>query len=511
MTIHQSEDDIKKSVVDSMRTPSEDIARHILMKAGMNPDTIQKGITTQSGLVAYDLQGPAKNLYPVLTPLRNAIARVGGGVGVATNWKVVSGLIGSGFDATGWVPEGQRAGSMSYSTAPKAASYVTLGEEDWVSFEAINAGRTFEDVNATSKMRLLQKMMLKEENAILGGNASLNLGTPATPTLAAAGTGATLPALTYSVIVVALTYEGVQNSKLATGVATTRTITGADSSTFTLNGGSSIKSAAATQAVTLGQTLSATVTAIQGACGYAWFVGAAGSETLQAITAINSVTFSAPLTAGRQAATAVGAADYSSNNGLAFDGLLTTALLPGNSAYVKILATGTAGIGTQLTASGAGSVTEIDDMLQAMWDNYRLSPTVIYVNSQELRSITKKVLSSGSTSLLNYFTSAEGGAVKLAAGGAIETYYNPYTGQKIPVKVHPNLTAGTIIGWAANLPAQYQSSEVPNVAEIKTRADYYAIDWPLTTRKRQHGVYAEETLAVYAPFAMGVITNVAPG
>ena len=31
--------------------------------------------------------------------------------------------------------------------------------------------------------RLLQKMMLKEEMAILAGNASLLLGTPATPTV----------------------------------------------------------------------------------------------------------------------------------------------------------------------------------------------------------------------------------------------------------------------------------------------------------------------------------------
>ena len=48
-------------------------------------------------------------------------------------------------------------------------------------------------------LRLLQKMMLKEEMAILAGNASLALGTPATPALSAAGAGATLPAATYSV------------------------------------------------------------------------------------------------------------------------------------------------------------------------------------------------------------------------------------------------------------------------------------------------------------------------
>jgi hypothetical protein len=39
----------------------------------------------------------------------------------------------------------------------------------------------------------------------------------------------------------------------------------------------------------------------------------------------------------------------------------------------------------------------------------------------------------------------------------------------------------------------------------------YQLDWPIVTRERQVGVYAEEVLAVYAPFAMGVISNIANG
>src|SRR6185312_3416232 len=132
-------------------------------------------------------------------------------------------------------------------------------------------------IQATMAMRLLQKTMLKEEMAILAGNTSLALGTPATPTLAAAGSGATLPAATYSVIVVALTLEGYRNSSLAGGVATSKSVTGADGKTFTINGGSSNKSAGATQAVTLGQTLSATVAAVAGAVAYAWYIGTVGA------------------------------------------------------------------------------------------------------------------------------------------------------------------------------------------------------------------------------------------
>src|SRR5579884_3294315 len=233
-------------------------------------DAIGKAISTATGLVAFDLQAPAKNLYPVMTPIRNALPRVGGGTGTATNWRQVSQIIGSGFDAMGWVPEGQRSGQMSYTTANKTATFVTIGEEDAATYEAISAGRHFEDIQARMSYRLLQKMMLKEEMAILAGNASLQLGTPATPTLSASGSGATLPAATYSVIVVALTLEGWKNSSLSGGVATTKNITGADGKSFTLSGGSSNKSTNTTQAVTLGQTLFASTPAIQGAVAYAW-------------------------------------------------------------------------------------------------------------------------------------------------------------------------------------------------------------------------------------------------
>jgi hypothetical protein len=487
-----------------------------LLKAALgNPSAeLAKTISTATGLVPFDLQAPAKNLYPVNTPIRNRLPRVGGGQGTATNWKQITAVTGSGYDAMGWVAEGQRTGRMSYSAVNRSASYVTLGEEDNVTFEAISAGQGFEDVRSTGTMRVLQKMMLKEENALIFGNSSLALGTPGTPTLAAAGSGATLPALTYSVIVVALTGEGFRGASLAGGVPTSQTVTGADGATYTLNGGSSNKSTAATQAITLGQTLSCSVAPVTGAVAYAWFVGAASSEKLERITTINSATFSAPLVGGTRQAASTITADSSRNASLAFDGLMTHAF-SGTGAYVRTLATGTAGTGTTLTASGRGTISEIDEMLQTMWDTNQVSPDVIYVNSQELKNITNKALAGPGTSpLLQVFTPPEQGYPGLMAGGVIGFYFNPFTmggGMRIPVMIHPSLPPGTILAWADNLPAQYQNNNVPRTAEVKVRRDYYQLDFPIRTRAQEFGVYAEEVLAVYAPFAMGVITNIANG
>jgi hypothetical protein len=484
---------------------------------GLMKDSLAKTVTVSTGLTAYDLQAPAKNLYPTITPLRNSIPRVARlNPGDAARWRTINSIIGSGYDAMGWVPEGQRSASMNYQAVLVTAPYLTIGEEDTVTFEAEAAAQGFEDIDATATLRILQKTMLKEEHALVGGNTSLALGTPGTPTLSASGTGATLPAATYSVIVVGLTFEGYSNSSLSGGVATTKTITGNDGNTYTLSGGSSMRSANVTQAVTLGQTLYAAAPIVNGAVAYAWFVGPVGSETLQQITTINSAAFSAQLTSGQQAATLI-TADNSRNQTLAFDGLLTVGFNPVNSAYVQALASGTAGTGSFMTPSGRGSVVEIDNMLQEMWNNYRLSPTVIYVNAQEQKNITNKCLTNASGPLLHYNVAADVDNSRpygVSASGVVRWYYNPFSvdgGFDIPLKVHPDLPPGTILAYCERLPVWYQSNQTPNVAEVMTRRDYYRIDWPIVTRAREFGVYAEETLAVYAPFGVGILTNIGNG
>jgi hypothetical protein len=500
---------IAQTTEETLRLTKESLA---------HPDeALAKNVTIATGLSAYDLQAPAKNLYPTITPLRNSIPRVQRvNPGDAARWRTISSIAGSGFDAIGWVPEGQRSASMSYVANLQVAPYMTLGEEDTVTFEAEAAAQGYEDINATATLRLLQKTMRKEETGLLGGNASLALGTPATPTLAASGSGATLPAATYSVIVAALTLEGYSNSSLAAGVATAKTITGNDGNTYALNGGSSNKSANATQAVTLGETLFATVGNVVGAVAYAWYVGPSGSETLQAITTINSLAIAAPLASGQQAVSAI-TDDCSRNSTLAFDGLLTIGFNPANSAYVEAMSAGTAGTGSFLTASGRGSVVEIDNMLLEMWSAYRLSPTVLYVNAQEQKNITNKCLTNSSGPLIRYNVTADadrGGPYGVSASGVVRWYYNPFSvdgGFDIPIMVHPGLPPGTMLAYCERLPVWYQSNETPNVAEVLTRRDYYRIDWPVRTRRREFGVYAEEVLAVYAPFGVGILTNIGNG
>jgi hypothetical protein len=477
-------------------------------------DGLQKAetITTSDGLVAYDLEAPAKNLYPVLTPLRNRIPRIQkrSGAGTGAHWKEVTAITGSGITSMAWVPEGQRAARMSLTTQDRSASYVTLGEEADLSFEAESAAAGFEDVMASTGMRLLQALMIKEEYAILGGNRSVALGTPEAPTVTTESTGGSIGAGTYNVAVVALTLEGYKAASVSGGVKQQETITGQDSKTFNLNGGSSNKSSTTSTGALSGTTnvINATVTAIKGAVAYAWYAGEDGSETLQAITTINSVQLTS-LSTGNQALSAI-SADRSKNASYAFDGLLYAAF-NSSQAYYKAMATGDAGSGTGLTASGRGSIDEIDTMLEAFWSNYRISPEEIYVNAQELRNITSKVLTGSGTPMIRFNFDINAQNPQVVAGQVVGYYFNPFSmdgGQLVPIRLHPNLPAGTLFSWAENLPGHYQSANVPFTARMQCRRDYYQIPWPLVTRARETGVYAEEVLKVYAPFALGIITNI---
>jgi hypothetical protein len=485
----------------------------------MGTNNLQKALTTASNEVNYDLQAPAKDLFPVITPLRNRIPRVLGNGGTATHWKSIYGITASpGL----WVPEGQRAGRQNTVAIDVAASYKTIGVEDNVTEEAINAAIGFEDVMARMTLRLLEGAMMKEEMAILFGNGSVSLGSTqgaigTITTTNAAVSGATLPGspTTYYAAVVALTGEGWINAGAISGAAGASTlsgattVTGADGNTYTVNGGSSIASAQASQAITLGQGLGLSIPAIAGATAYAWFLGTttgAANLKLEFITTANSILITTPLAGTSTVVASQFTTDTTTNSNYGFNGLFYSAVKSGSGAYYNSVAAG-----ATLTAGGRRNISEIDVMLKSMWDNHRVSPSVMLVNSQEIQTITNKTMNNSSQPLL---LPQGNDPYAVVAGGQVTGYYNPFTmggSTVIPIMLHPYCPPGTIMTWTENLPAQYQNTNTPNVVEMHVRKEYVQTFWPRITRTRDVGVYVEETLAVYAPFAMGIITNLTAG
>ena len=79
-------------------------------------------------------------------------------------------------------------------------------------------------------------------------------------------------------------------------------------------------------------------------------------------------------------------------------------------------------------------------------------------------------------------------------------------GASIDIMLHPNVPPGTILFISRAVP--YPLSNVGNVLQMKTRRDYYQIEWPLRTRMYEYGVYFDGVLQNYFPPAFGMITNI---
>lgn len=490
--MHVQSDTAIQQVLDAIKTAQTAEAGNAF-KA-----TFEQSGSPTTGLTYYDLEAGAKVLYPVLTPLRNEIPRVSGRGGTQANWKAVTGINTTGVRVG--VSQGKRGGVIAISTADQSASYKGIGLESSATFEAGYAAGEFDNVRARAVQGGLQSLMIQEEFALLGGNGSMALGTAPTPSVAVASSGGTLDATQY-VRVVALTLEAFVNGSVAGGVAGSITRTNADGTTDTFGGGTSQRSNAATATISSGSAnkVTATVAPVRGAVGYAWYWGpTSGSEVLGAITTVPSTVITAAAT-GTQVSTDH-TADNSINN-LIFDGLLTQAMKTGSNSYYKNLA------GAGLTADGAGGIVEIDEALQHFWDRWRLAPDTMWVSSTEALAMSKKILDGKSNGAFRIVINPEQGG--MIGGVMIATYLNRFGmagASQVKIRLHPNMPAGTVLFTTRELP--YALNDVTNVMQVKTRQEYYQIEWPLRTRAYEYGVYADEVLQHYFPPSMGVISGI---
>ena len=467
--------------------------------------------TATIGIQNYSLEVPAKSLFPVLTPLRNRIPRRPADGGNQANWKAFTGINTGNLDIG--LSDGNRGAVMSSTTAEYAAAFRQIGLEDYVTRAARLAAEGFMDLLSRAQTNLLWATMIGEEKLDLAGNNSLALGKPSQPTVADSSTGGAIPYNTaVSVIVAPLTLQGLTSGSVAGGVRGAVTRSNADGSSDTYGGGTGIPSTA--RVVTTANdasnahSLSAIVSVVQGAMGYAWFWGASGSEVLGALTTINSLVITTAAGTGTQTAASLGASD-NSTNALVYDGIMTQAMKTG-AGYFASLATGTAGTGTPLTADNKGGVVEIDTALKWFWDYFRLSPNTLWVASQEEGNITQKVLTAGTSGAQRFMINTDQGNV--TGGDMVTSYLNKFSmdgAKRLAIRIHPNLPAGTMFFDTETLP--YPMSDVDAILVKRLREDYRAEVWPQTKRKVEFSVSFDGVLQNYAPFAFGVITNIGNG
>ncbi len=106
--------------------------------SSLNKTTIsQSTISGVAGnLNAFDLRGPALQLYPVITPLRNRLPRQVSDRGdLATRWKAITGVNTQGFELG--VQVGRRSAEMSVTELDYTAAYAGIGLEGSIDWEAV--------------------------------------------------------------------------------------------------------------------------------------------------------------------------------------------------------------------------------------------------------------------------------------------------------------------------------------------------------------------------------------
>jgi len=478
-------------VRNALSKSAGDLAKAATFTANSNP--------TQ-GLQTYDLDQAVKNLVPWNSPLRNRIPRVAGVGGSQANWKAILKYNSNQINAG--ISDGRRGGQIDAVTAEYYAAYRTIGLESSATMTAEEQAQGFDDIRARAVMGLTNSMFEEEEKIILGANATNPIGQTPTPSLTVATSGGTIAhPTTVSVICVALTFDAWRRFNGTSSIVQQFQRQNMDGTVETINGGTALPSAAGSAATASGSAnmVTAKVTPLRGACGYAWYAGTAGAERFHSITTVSQAVITA-LPSGTQLASLLTAFDFSADS-LIHDGLLGMVGKTAMGAYYKAVTAG-----SSLTPDGAGGIVEFDDALRYWYDTHRLVPDEILISTQEVTTLKKIMVQQGAATSLARFTFTFNPQGQVIGAAAPLGYTNAYGTQKsLTITQHPHMPPGTVMFLTNTLP--YAMNNVNNILQIKTLRDYHQVEWPIRTRSYEYGVYSNQVLQHYFPPSMGIITN----
>jgi len=491
-----------------------------------------QGWSVGTGAVGLLLEPRLINLFPVLSPLRNRFARHQAPNGAtAVQWRAITSINAGGLKPG--VGDGLRNNFVSTAERDRSQTFKSYGFDDFVTDDAIDSAANIYDLRAESSANLLAAVMATgEEPLTLGGNVTA-LGRPTLVNgnlvdAAAAVAGPFTATNVYDIGVSALTHFGYANG--ATGHSTVdaldETQIQAVVATHTMGGGIT--------------ALTCTVPAVRGAVAYNWYIanghlaqmyyaGTSTATKITIVTAAGAATIAAaPLTypastVGTPLVVAtlptVGAnipntADQTAD-ALAFDGLIPQIELPGgagSSPYWDATVQYNGGgymvdmVGGQYTSDGGNGIVQLDTMLKSLWDNSRIGPTALFVNSQEAQDFGRLIVQAGA-GVGSYRITQAVGADGTIQGGLVATgYRNKFTSpQMIPIEIHPYLAPGTIIAISERLP--FPRANVGNPFEFEVLREYTQYDWARAQRRYEYGIYARQCLKVYFPAGCGVIVG----
>lgn len=464
--------------------------------AQLEQANVQKDFTLtnplSTGYVAYDLDAPAKLMYPRPTIIRNRVPREKG-IGVAYQFKRIDGISGSkggpavvnpAITDTSTATFGSslvlnRGPKISYAGADVSIPYLQFGLSDSVPWSAQFAGEGFMDARGVSKSSVLYSSMLAEEYMMLLGRGTASgfsgvLATPGAPTLAArAATGSEqgLTGVTTNVYVRVTAISGL---------------------------GETVSSAVASVAAANGQVVDVTIATVPGAAGYNVYVGTGAADPGAAATFFDT-TGSAKVqtiqgaipTAGTAASASTGTSALAGN----YDGIVPICLGT-NSGYSK-------DVGGALSVQSPGA--ELQNAFAAMYALNLADPDEVLANGYDRKQLSEALRSAGSVS--GYRISIDNsGSPEQRVGQIVTGLVNEVTGKMVDLTVHPYLPQGVMPILSHSLP--FADSNVGPVWFSRNVQDYMAIDWPAIQFTYDASTYVFGTMVHYAPAWSGVLLGI---
>jgi len=460
-----------------------------------------------TGLVAFDLEAPAKILAPRPTPLRNSIPRIKGN-GTSHRFKVISGFTGSGTGGVGnihpgildttqnnFAPSGS-SNSLYYARGPKISyagydvvlPYSQFSMSDEVTWSAQYGGQGYQDIRQLSRTSLLYASMLMEERMLLmgRGTASGYAGALAAPT------GTSLVDNTLGTGQVALTGYTTNIYVYVT----------ADAGAF----GESVVSTVATIAPTAGHNVVLRLTDVPQALGYKVYIGTGASQPANSSFFFYGRFPNQAANGGGAGGTGIvlqGAIPTSGANpptadssayAAGYDGILAWAMGTSSGYNVKINST--------FSTSNPGS--EFQTAFASLYNSVKADPDRILFNGAD-RKQQSDTLKAGSSN--NYFLQITQDEVRgVALGSVAVAIMNETTGKRVEMEVNPWLPQGVCPILSDTLPIP--DTQVSNVWSVVNVQDLMGIDWPVTQFAYESSSYWFGSFICYAPAWNGCVSGV---
>lgn len=473
-----------------------------------------------TGLVAFDLEAPAKMLTPRPTPLRNRLPRRRG-IGTSHRFKRITGFTGTGTGGVGATWPGiasstqtnfanpGSANALNYNRGPKityagdesSVLYMQFSVSDELDWATQYSGQGYQDVRALSRNAVLWSSMLMEERMLTyaRGTASGYSGTLAAPT---GVTGTARAAVAPEV--------GISN-----GSANAFFRVVAEMGDF---GVSQATAATGAVAFTTGQVIDVKYTLPAGATGARVFISLSATTDPGDASRFLYTTTAGTMYNGRS-----GSETLTVQGAIPTSGVVPTAYVNSTGASINLtttdggsaFSTGYDGIFTYASGANSGYTKKLNGKFSttspgvefqaafaALYLAVKAEPDRVYLAPQDRRQLSDAIKGTAASNYLLQINQSEVGGYTM--GALVTQIQNEVIGKVTPLEVLPWLPQGNAIIYSDTLPIP--DSQVDAVSAVYNVQDMMGIDWPVNQFSYDTSSYWYGTLVCYAPAWLGSIT-----